>query len=136
MARHYEANMPSDMNPEGSNNQHSDILGTVLQAPCPREWHFQVGNIVEVIGLPWLCKGKAHLKCGYGLMLRGKGAIITDVKNEEGCTITVVILKNESEILCTFCPQDLSIEGWGEQLDIGQTSNILEQIKGPILSSG
>ncbi|KAK0237583.1 hypothetical protein EDD85DRAFT_789738 [Armillaria nabsnona] len=31
-------------------SQHPDILDTVLLAPCPREWHFQVGDIVEVTG--------------------------------------------------------------------------------------
>lgn len=31
-------------------SQHPDVLGTVLRVPCPREWHFQVGDVVEVTG--------------------------------------------------------------------------------------
>ncbi|KAK0236490.1 hypothetical protein EDD85DRAFT_791787 [Armillaria nabsnona] len=80
--------------------------------------------------------GKCVVVRGYGLTLRGKAGVVTDVKSEEGCPIAVVVLDDEPEIPHAFCPHDLTIEGWGEQLDIGQTSNALEQIKGPIKSSG
>ncbi|KAK0237584.1 hypothetical protein EDD85DRAFT_936560 [Armillaria nabsnona] len=80
--------------------------------------------------------GKHVVVGGYGLMLRGKVGVVTDVKSEEGRPIAVVILDDEPEIPCAFRPQDLTIEGWGEQLDIGQNSNTLEQIKGPIKSTG
>ncbi len=29
-------------------SQHLDVLPAILRAPCPMEWHFQVGDLVEV----------------------------------------------------------------------------------------
>ncbi len=56
--------------------------------------------------------GKCVVVGGYGLMLRGKAGIVTDVKSEEGRPIAVVILDDKPEIPRAFRPQDLTIEGY------------------------
>ncbi len=56
--------------------------------------------------------GKCVVMGGYGLTLRGKAGVITDVKSEERHPIAVVILDNEPKIPRTFHPQDLTIEGY------------------------
>ncbi|KAK0473631.1 hypothetical protein IW261DRAFT_1423541 [Armillaria novae-zelandiae] len=212
-------------------SQHLDVLQAILCTPCPMEWHFQVGDVVEVMnnrsgvvcsvntigmavdldngvgihqfpfchvikrilvgdfilclesgreGLVQVveqfhivaltkgpdkeikefqcprnsvsrqsphtqdyseyakakiapnasCIGKRVVVGAYGLTLRGKAGVVTDVVNEEGCPMAVVVLDDEPEMSRMFHPGDLTIEGRGEQLDIGETSTALEQIKG------
>ncbi|KAK0485333.1 hypothetical protein EDD18DRAFT_1111652 [Armillaria luteobubalina] len=82
------------------------------------------------------CIGKRVVVGAYELTLRGKAGVVTDVVNEEGCPMAIVVLDDEPEMSCVFHPGDLTIEGRGEQLDIGETSTALEQIKGSIRSTG
>ncbi|KAK0493657.1 hypothetical protein EDD18DRAFT_1356639 [Armillaria luteobubalina] len=82
------------------------------------------------------CIGKRVVVGAYELTLRGKAGVVTDVVNEEGCPMAIVVLDDEPEMSHVFCPGDLTIEGQGEQLDIGETLTALEQIKGSIQSTG
>ncbi len=56
--------------------------------------------------------GKRVVMGGYGLTIRGKAGVITDVKSKEGHPIAVVVLDDEPEIPRAFRPQDLTIEGY------------------------
>ncbi|KAK0438716.1 uncharacterized protein EV420DRAFT_1735980 [Desarmillaria tabescens] len=78
------------------------------------------------------CIGQHIVIAGYGLVLGGKGGLVIDVIIEEGLTMVMVTLDDEPDFPRMFLPGELTIEGQGEQLDIGETSKALEQIKDPI----
>ncbi|KAK0440212.1 uncharacterized protein EV420DRAFT_1582234 [Desarmillaria tabescens] len=104
------------------------------QCSRPHDYSEYIAKPKIVPHVGWI--GRRVVVGAYGLVLRGKAGSVADVINEEGRPMAVVILDDEPDIARMFRPEDLTIEGRGEQLDIGETSNALEQIQGPMRSSG